>query len=435
MSSILDTLGRRAASGCGGCAHFDRRTLLQATAAGGLAWLTSVAETLAWQHERQGARGPAKSLILLWLAGGPSQLETFDPHADSSIAAGTRAIDTNVRGIQFAEGLEQTADVMDQLLVLRSVVSKEGDHERATYNVKTGYRPMPGLVHPSIGAVLCHQLSPAGTEVPRHISILPASWPARGGYLGDQYDAFQVDDPQGPLPDMTQRVETQRFQQRLHDLSVIDQQFAQHRLPRLEAERTLHRHTIDQAVRMMDSEQLRAFDLSDVPQSVLDSFGDSAFGRGCLAAARLIEVGVRCIEITLDGWDSHVANHEIHTQLKKTLDPALAGLIRYLQQRSLLEQTVVACGGEFGRTPKVNPAGGRDHWPRGFSIALAGAGLPVGRVIGQTDPQGSPLAYEEGITIADVHATMLDRLGIDPARELQTPIGRPMKLSEGKVLS
>jgi uncharacterized protein (DUF1501 family) len=185
---------------------------------------------------------------------------------------------------------------------------------------------------------------------------------------------------------------------------------------------------------MMDSEQLRAFDLSDVPRSVLDSFGDSAFGRGCLAAARLIEAGVRCIEITLSGWDSHVANHEIHTQLKKTLDPALAGLIRYLHQRSLLEQTVVACGGEFGRTPKVNPAGGRDHWPHGFSIALAGAGLPVGRAIGQTDPQGSPLAYEEGITIADVHATMLDRLGIDPADELQTPIGRPMKLSDGKVL-
>ena len=233
---------------------------------------------------------------------------------------------------------------------------------------------------------------------------------------------------------MTAAVDSQRFRQRLKDVSVVDTEFGQGRLPDLDQQRTSQSVVIDQAVRMMDSTQLKAFDLSDVPLETRNLFGDSPFGRGCLAAARLIEVGVRCIEVTLSGWDSHVTNHELQTARKADLDPALAGLIRYLRERSLLDQTLVVCGGEFGRTPSINPAGGRDHWPHGFSIALAGGGLPGGRVIGETDPEGSKLKYEDGITVADIHASLLHRLGIDPTRELITPIGRPIKLSEGRVV-
>jgi uncharacterized protein (DUF1501 family) len=262
---------------------------------------------------------------------------------------------------------------------------------------------------------------------------LPDGWPARGGYLGAQFDAFQLGDPSQSLPDMRTTVTDDRLRRRLDDLAVIDQAFARGRLSDLESRRTLHRNTVDKSLRMMDSDQLRAFELSDVPRSVLETFGDTPFGRGCLASARLIEVGVRCVEVTLSGWDSHVANHDIHTRLKRTLDPALAALIDYLRERNLLDHTLVVCGGEFGRTPQVNPAGGRDHWPHGFSVALAGGRLPVGRVIGQTDPEGSRLTAEQGITIADVHASLLAHLGIDPLQELQTPIGRPMKLSEGTV--
>jgi uncharacterized protein (DUF1501 family) len=411
----------------------SRRTLLKGTVAGGAAWLTAVAETLAWQHRGQADGAPAKSLIVLWLAGGPSQLETFDPHPSASIAAGTKGIASSVKGVQLAEGLEQTAERADQLLILRSVVSREGDHERAAYNMKSGYRPMPGLVHPSIGAVMCHQLPRSGTEIPRHVSILPDGGPARGGYLGNHYDAFQLGDPSQPLPDMRSIVSDERLKRRLADLDVIDQAFARGRLRQLQSQRTLHRHTIDQSLKMMNSEQLRAFELDDVPQNVLAPFGDTPFGRGCLAAARLIDVGVRCVEVTLGGWDSHVANHDIHSRLKATLDPALAALIDYLRERELLQHTLVVCGGEFGRTPQVNPAGGRDHWPHGFSLALAGGHLPVGRTIGQTDPGGGRITPEQGISVADVHASLLTHLGIDPAHELQTPIGRPMKLSEGRV--
>ncbi len=421
-------------SGCGQATHFNRRTLLKFAGASGLAWLTPVAELLAWQHERDPAGRPAKSLILLWLAGGPSQLETFDPHPGTSIAAGTDAIATAAPGVQLARGLEQTAEVMDHLMLIRSMVSKEGDHERATYHVKTGYRPEPTLVHPALGAVLCHQTPVAGIEIPRHVSILPGGSAARGGYLGDAYDAFQIGDPRDPLPDMRPPVPKPRFQQRLDDLAVIDRQFAKGREARLEPRGTSHTTRLDQAVRMMDSEQLKAFDLQDVPQDVLRPFGDSAFGRGCLVAARLIEVGVRCVEVTLGGWDSHVANHELHDQRKRDLDPALAALIRYLVQHDRLSDTIVLCGGEFGRTPQVNPAGGRDHWPHGFSLALAGGGLPGGHVIGETDPEGGRLAYEQGVTVADLHASLLSRLGIDPRHEILTPVGRPVKLSDGRVV-
>jgi hypothetical protein len=274
----------------------------------------------------------------------------------------------------------------------------------------------------------------AGIEIPRHVSILPGGSAARGGYLGDAYDAFQIGDPRDPLPDMRPPVPKPRFQQRLDDLAVIDRQFAQGRVMRLEPSGTSHRTRLDQAVRMMDSEQLKAFDLQDVPQDVLRPFGDSAFGRGCLVAARLIEVGVRCVEVTLGGWDSHVANHELHDQRKRDLDPALAALIRYLVQHDRLSDTIVLCGGEFGRTPQVNPAGGRDHWPHGFSLALAGGGLPGGHVIGATDPEGGRLAYEQGVTVADLHASLLSRLGIDPRHEILTPVGRPVKLSDGRVV-
>ncbi|MCP4194028.1 MAG: DUF1501 domain-containing protein [Planctomycetaceae bacterium] len=419
---------------CGNPTHCNRRTLLKLAGASGFSWLTPVAEILADQPSLD-RHAPAKSIILLWLAGGPSQLETFDPHPNQNIAGGTGAIPTSAKGIRLASGLEETAEQMEHIAIVRSVVSREGDHERAAYNVKTGYRPDPTLVHPSIGAILCHQLPRGKTEIPRHISILPDAWSGRGGYLGEQYDAFRLGDPQQSIPDIRTSISQERFHRRLQNLDVVDHQFTQDRMANLEISRTLHRKTIDQAIRMMDSEQLAAFDLKDVPSADVAEFGDSAFGRGCLVAGRLIEAGVRCIEVTLNGWDSHVANHELQADRVKTLDPAFAALIRHLKQRSLLDQTMIICGGEFGRTPQINPAGGRDHWPHGFSIAFAGGGIEGGQVIGETDPHGGRIKHEAGIPIADLHATVLEALGVKHNLELQTPIGRPLKLTEGTPLA
>jgi hypothetical protein len=406
----------------------DRRGFLKAA---GLCWLTPVGHLLAAQAER--SKEPARSVILLWLSGGPSQLETFDPHPGTKIAGGTEAIGTAAKGVQLAKGFEQLADQMGSVALLRSLVSKEGDHERGTYVMKTGYRLDPTVEYPSIGAVCCHEMPVDRTEIPRHVSILTGQWPSRGGFLGGEYDAFQVDDPKGKLPDVSSIVSSSRDAARVRDLEIVERVFARGRRARVDA--TLHRDTFARARTMMSSEQLKAFDVSQEPEGVRDEYGDTAFGRGCLAARRLIEVGVRCVEVTLGGWDAHVNNHQIHSGLVKALDPAFAALLRDLKSRNLLDRTLVVCGGEFGRTPSINVAGGRDHWPTGFSMALSGCGLRGGFALGETDPEGKKAEPSRPIAVEDVHATILSAVGLDPAKENIDPgTSRPIKLSQGKPI-
>jgi len=400
-------------------------------ASGAASWLTPLSQILAQEAEAAPRGRPARSVIVLWLAGGPSQLETFDPHPGTRIAAGSRARKTNVPGIQLGAGFQQLADRMEQVALVRSLTSKEGDHERGTYLVKSGYRPNPTLVHPSLGAVICHQLPGAGVEIPRHVSILPGNWPARGGYLGEALDAFKTGDPAGPVPDVRPRVSEERFARRLEDVDVIDRAFAAGR-PRA-TEQMRHAEAISAAVQMMQSEQLTAFDVSREPLGVRRRYGETPFGRGCLAARRLVEVGVRCVDVTLSGWDTHANNHEFQGANIAVLDPAFAALLDDLAERRLLEHTLVLCGGEFGRTPQLNPLEGRDHWPHGFSFALAGGSIQGGRVLGATDPAGTKKVIQPR-PVADLHATVLSALGIDVAVEVTTPAGRPMKLSEGQVI-
>ena len=197
---------------------------------------------------------------------------------------------------------------------------------------------------------------------------------------------------------------------------------------------TLHQLSMARALKIMSSAQLAAFDVKQATAAQRAAYGDTPFGRGCLAALRLIETGVRCVEVTLDGWDTHVNNHELQGRKVKVLDPAFAALIRDLKDRNLFDSTIVLCGGEFGRTPKLNPVGGRDHWPYGFTIALAGGGIRAGHVVGSTDPSGESREPEKPVTVQDLHATIQHALGIDCEKELITPVGRPLALSDGKVI-
>jgi hypothetical protein len=409
--------------------ELHRRNFLHLAGLAGLSWLTPVSQLLAQKAER--SREPAQSVILLWLTGGPSQLETFDPHPGSMIAGGTRAIPTAAKGVQLAEGFERLAEVMDSISLVRSLVSKEGDHERGTYYTKTGYRPDPTVDHPSVGAIICHELTAGTTAIPRHVSILPAQWPARGGFLGAEYDAFKTGDPAQKLPDLTSFAPPARDSRRLSDLHVVEQTFAKGREERIEA--TQHRATINRARTMMASEQLASFDISKEPLKLQHEYGNTPFGRACLAARRLIEAGVRCVEVTLDGWDTHVNNHSLVRERLAILDPAFSTLICDLKERDLLKRTVVICGGEFGRTPRINPAGGRDHWPMGYSVAIAGGGIRGGFVLGETDPGGVKEPVDP-VSIADVHATVLTALGLDGLKENITPQRRPIKLSQGQPI-
>jgi uncharacterized protein (DUF1501 family) len=412
--------------------HVHRRGFLSAAACGlsGLSWLTPLGTALARSSEK--ARRPAKSVVVLWLGGGPSQLETFDPKPGTDIAAGTKAIDTAAKGVQLAAGLERLADQMAHVSLVRSLWSKEGDHERGTYTLKTGFRPDPTVTHPSLGAIVCHDTPAAGVDIPRHVSILPTEWPARGGLLGAEYDAFKVYDPADKVPDTTPHVSPDRFAQRLDDLKVVDEAFAKGRGGRAAA--TGHADTVERARRMMSSDQLKAFDVSQEPEAVRKEYGHTPFGRGCLAARRLLEVGVRCVEVTLSGWDSHANNHEITTRLKRTLDPAFAALLRDLAQRDMLKDTVVVCLGEFGRSPQLNALGGRDHWPHNFAAAIAGGGIRGGVAVGESDPAGGKEPKDKQ-PVANLHATILKAVGIDYEKTLRGPLGRIVPRSEGTPIA
>ncbi len=424
---------------CDHAAHFSRRQLL--VSGGGTLFFGALASRLAAAEVADKAsKARPRSVIVLWLEGGPSQLETFDPHVGGKIGGESKAIQTSLKGVQFSDTLPQLAELADRTTVIRSVVSKEGDHERAVYNIKTGYRPDQTLVHPSLGAVLCHE-SNLGADIPRHVSILPTGNVSRGGYLGAAFDPFKVYDPAGKVPDIERRVEQDRYDRRVDDLlNMAESKFRRNRLVKSEEQRTLHAATTRSALTMMTSDQLDAFDVTKESTAVRDAFGDSAFGRGCLAAIRLIEVGVRCVEVTLTGWDSHINNQSLQASACQTLDAAAASLIKQLEERDLLETTMVVIGGEFGRTPVINAAGGRDHWPHGFSMMLAGCGIRRGSVYGATAGDEDFKAdksienVSDPVTVADLHATMLTALGVQYNREVQTPIGRPMFLSEGQPI-
>lgn len=404
----------------------NRRDVLRVVAGLGLSFALPALEPRAAQ--RRGEER-SKSLITLWLAGGPSQLETWDPHPGTKIGGPTGAIETRLPGLQIADLYPRMAEQIHEMTVIRSMVSKEGDHERGTYLLKTGYRPDPTTIHPSLGAILTQQLPAGDVQIPQHMSIIGSQWPARGGYLGDEYDAFKIYDPRANLQNMVSRVDRDRQDRRVASLDMVEKAFSKAR--HLQADATLHRDTIKRALTMMTSEQLKAFKIEEEPKEIRAAYGDSSFGVGCLVARRLVEMGVRAIEVNLDGFDSHAKNFSAHQNRAKDLDPAFAALIRDLKARDLLESTVVLCIGEFGRTPNINPLDGRDHWPTGFSCIIGGGGFQRGLVIGETDPTGEKKEPVDPIEVQDLYATILHALGVEYAKELTTPIGRPMALSKG----
>ncbi|MDX1970877.1 MAG: DUF1501 domain-containing protein [Planctomycetaceae bacterium] len=403
-----------------------RRDLLRMAAGLGLSFTVPGLELRAAEQ-----RGPArkKSLILLWLAGGPSQLETWDPHPGTKIGGLTKAIDTSIPGVQIAADFPKLAEQIHRLSIIRSLVSKEGDHERGAYAVKTGYRPDPTTVHPSIGAIAVHELPDSKIEIPQFVSLGEQPFLSRGGYLGDRFDPYRIFEPGESGQNLSPNVDEKRQQARLNSLDVVSKKFGQGRTKRVDA--TLHQHTIDAALRMMTSEQLKAFSFKDEPAAVKAAYGDTRFGKGCLIARRLVEQGVRSIEVAQDGFDTHADNFTGHTLRAGIMDPAISTLLTELAERDLLDSTIVLVIGEFGRTPNINPLDGRDHWPTGFSCLVGGGGLKSGVVIGETDPQGIKKDPKNPIQVPDLYATILQTLGVEYAKEMITPIGRPLKLCEG----
>lgn len=406
--------------------RFSRRSVVFTVASMGLALRLPAMEPKA-ARIRGNDRG--KSLITLWLSGGPSQLETWDPHPGTSIGGPTRDISTAIGGVRIAEHFPLVAGLLDRFSIIRSLVSKEGDHERGTHLLKTGYRPDPTLMHPSLGAIVAHRIPSESLEIPSFITLGSDNFPSTAGYLGAALDPYRVFVPGLSGQNLVANVDAIRQQRRLDALDRMTHSFEQGRMESVR--RTLHSHTLKEALTLMSSEQLGAFSTAEEPLAVREAYGDNPFGRGCLVARRLVETGVRSIEVSLSGFDTHANNFDGHASQAAILDPALATLVGELEQRDLLNSTVLLVIGEFGRTPSINPLAGRDHWPHGFSCLVAGSGFVRGKVIGSTDPEGIQKMPVDPVNVADLAATVLDRLGIDFSHEVTTPVGRPMKLSEG----
>ncbi|MCA9034000.1 MAG: DUF1501 domain-containing protein [Planctomycetaceae bacterium] len=374
-----------------------------------------------------------KSIITLWMGGGMSQLETWDPHPGTKSGGEVTAISTTAKDILISNLLPRVAEQMHLATLIRSLTSKEGDHERGTKFVKTGYRPEPTLKYPSLGAIAALELQDPSIEIPQHIALCADQPFSHGGYLGNQWDAFRVFNPGQGINNLENLVSNERSAKRMKGLEVVSQSFGnKHRfgLPG-----TLHQETMEKALTMMSSEQLKAFRLDEESESVKASYGDTRFGRGCLVARRLVEVGVRAVEVTLSGFDTHASNHEGHVTQCEILDPALATLLRELSDRDLLESTIVLCISEFGRTPSINPAGGRDHWPNWFSCLVAGGGFRQGALVGSTPaeiPTSKDASPTEAITIPTLYSTIMRVMGIDFSKEVLTPIGRPIRFSDAE---
>ncbi len=405
----------------------DRRGMLQRLGTAGLSFLLPGMSHGA--ANRRGTDRPA-SLIVLWMNGGMSQLETWDPHPGTLSGGEVQAISTSAKGVQISHLLPRMAEQMHECLLIRSLHSKEGDHERGAAFVRTGYNPEPTLKYPTLGSVIARQLPQASLQIPPYILLNPRIPVPEGGYLGNEWNAFRVFRPGEKVANLSSPVPDQRLQKRLAGLDVISRQFALRRP--LAEQVTLQQELTQRAVTMMQSEQLAAFQLDSEPAALQDSYGRNDFGRGCLVARRLVETGVRVVEVMLPGFDTHISNHTGHITQCRILDPAMSSLLQDLRQRDLLQSVIVLCISEFGRTPRINPAEGRDHWPAWFSCVVAGGGFRSGAVLGATPdgiPGKDPPLPEDPISVPDVYATILSQLGIDGSQEVITPVGRPIRFA------
>jgi uncharacterized protein (DUF1501 family) len=364
--------------------------------------------------------------------GGPSHIDTFDPKPGTKTGGPFKALATRNKQLQVCEHLPQLAEQAQHLAVIRSLTSKEGNHDRGQYLAHTGYAPSATVQHPSLGAWVSHELGNTTHDLPQFVSIRGASVGA--GFLGVEHAPFQILHPAQGVQNLglVRNVDAARFQQRLDGWAFLQQQFASSvKHPQV----TQHNTVYAQAVKLMRSPQAKVFQLAEEPAAVRAAYGEHDFGRGCLMARRLIEAGVPFVEVTLDGWDTHYDNFTSVKKLCGELDSAYATLLRELHERRLLDSTLVIWMGEFGRTPTITIRDGRDHHPAAWSAVLAGGGTRANQVYGATDTTGEKVASQP-VTIPDFFATVATLLGIDPAKELMSPVGRPIAVSDrGRVVS
>ena len=435
---------------------FNRRQWLQALgfACGGYSvsgWLPVLADEVAQDPKRR------RHCVLLWMSGGPTQTDTFDMKPGHANGGEFKEIATKAPGLRWSEHLPKLAEQADKIAVVRSLSTKEGDHGRGTFLMRTGQQPRGPVRYPTIGASLSKELAPDPESAVNFVSVSPYrafNQAAFGsGFLGPKYAPLtvgatdniattpnqaagyaelRVDDLAPPV-----RIKAEQFSGRVELWRTLQDRFlAEHR-----AASPIAHHTIYQrALKLMSSDISQAFDLTKEPEKVRDAYGKGRFGQGCLMARRLIERGVPFVEVSLGafdgggfGWDTHQNNFNAVKALSGELDAGWATLMAELRERGLLESTTILWMGEFGRTPKINDNTGRDHFPAAWSCVFAGGGIKGGQAHGKTSDDGTEVV-EGKVDVGDILATLCTALGVDPHKENISDLGRPIKIAEGKPI-
>jgi hypothetical protein len=431
------------------CEGFHRRDFLTVGSAGALGLTLPgflAAEAKARENGDVAGKAKAKGVILLWLAGGPATIDMWDnkPEAPEGIRGEFKNIKTNVGGIEFAETLSKTAQVAHKLTVVRSLYHTIPSHGPATVFMTTGNKPTAAIQYPAMGS-LAAKLLKTEVGVPPYVTFSDLRNGSAGlaGYLGTGYNPFVIEGNGNGRngAGFSVRGLTLKGTFTLEDLEKRDRllQKFDGGLAGLDKSNdlvdgldTFHQQALD----ILKSDKTRkALDVNSEKPAVREMYGTTPFGQGALAARRLMEAGVRFATVSLGGWDTHGQTFQAHkTRLMPTLDQVLSALVKDLDDRGLLDSTIVMCAGEFGRTPKINKNNGRDHWARSMACVLAGGGFKKGYVHGSTDASGMAPATEP-CTPDDIGSTIFHNLGIAHTTELQTPTGRPMQLfREGKVV-
>jgi hypothetical protein len=412
----------------------SRRELLQLSAAGVAGaslsgWLGLLAGHAAEEADR-GARH--KSCILLWMDGGPSHLDTFDPKPDAPdrVRGEFKSIATSVPGVQVSEKFPKLARLMGHAAILRGMSTEEADHGRARVYMHTGYKPgVGGVTYPGLGSTVSAELGRPESPLPNFVvtgePLTKHDFLTSPGYRGPQHQPLVLTDLSRGVENSRPAVPVEDFDDRVSVLEQLEQGFARtYKGGAAEA----HRTTLARALQLMRSDRTRAFDLSREPAAAREAYGDSRFGQGCLLARRLVEAGVPFVEVYQGNWDSHEKKVADGVKaLMPQVDQGMSALLTDLKQRGLLDSTLVIWMGEFGRTPQVNPNGGRDHYARAWSTVLAGGGIKGGRVIGKTDRQGAAVV-DRPTSVLDFMATVCRILGINYEKKIDTPAGRPIRI-------
>ena len=437
----------------GGRGSIDRRDWMRLVAAGVAGtpmsgWLQQLAAQTAMDVNRR------RSVILLWMSGGPSQLDTFDVKPDHSNGGPLKPIATSVPGMQICETMPKLARMMEYIVPIRSMSTKEGDHSRATYHLRTGYLPQGPVDYPTLGSLLSKELGAEDAELPNFVSIAPFrsfSPAAYGpGFLGPRRSPLVVGeggqvlsvDEQASYA-QTLKVENLRQPDNV-TLSQADRRLAllndfgiEFRNSHPGVPTGSHESAYAQAVRMMRSSAVKAFELDEEDNTLREAYGKNQFGQGCLLARRLVERGVPFVEVSLNGvqgnqtfgWDTHANNFESVQKLTAVLDPAWATLLEDLRLRGLLDSTLVVWMGEFGRTPRINGSSGRDHWAVSWTTVLCGGGIKGGQFFGETTADGMAVK-DRPVSAADLIATICLSMGIDPMAQNMSNVGRPIRIAD-----